>query len=66
MVKMGEVGVPKLAFALKYNSIKRIRPAAAYCLGDIGSSEAVDAMKSALGDRGMRSAFYYVDVAHLR
>ena len=48
MVSMGEVAVPKLAFALKHSPKKRIRLAAAYCLGDIGSSEALGAMKSAL------------------
>lgn len=48
MVKMGDVAVPKLALALKHSPKKRIRLAAAYCLGDIGGSDALDAMKSAL------------------
>jgi HEAT repeat protein len=49
IVKMGQVAVPKLSLALKTNPKKKIRLAAAYCLGDIGGSEALDAMKSALG-----------------
>ena len=48
MVSMGEVGVPKLAVALKTNPKTKIRLAAAYCLGDIGGTEAIEAMRSAL------------------
>lgn len=48
VTRMGNVAVPKLAVALKTSPKMRIRLAAAFCLGDIGGSEALDAMKSAL------------------
>jgi HEAT repeat protein len=46
--KMGVLAVPKLATALKSHSNRDIRLAAALCLLDIGGSEALDALKSAL------------------
>ena len=48
VVSMGEVAVPKLAFAVRHNPNKRIRLAAAFCLGDIGTAAAIEEMKSAL------------------
>ncbi len=45
---MGELAVPKLAAALKNHTNRDIRLAAALCLVDIGGSEALEALNSAL------------------
>ena len=46
--EMGEVAVPKLGFALKHHPRRDIRLAAALCLADIGGSEALRELNSAL------------------
>jgi HEAT repeat protein len=45
---MGEAAVPKLSGALRSSANRDLRLAAAFCLIEIGGSDATDALKQAL------------------
>jgi HEAT repeat protein len=47
--KIGVAAVPKLRIALQHNPSRDIRLSAALCLADIGGTQAIDALKEALG-----------------
>lgn len=61
--KMGVLAVPKLAAALENHTNRNIRLAAALCLFDIGGSEALDTLKSALSSETDRCVRRFITLS---